>query len=94
MNEQELELDRSNGVCLFSCNKCDETFKYAGDLAKHVRSHTISSPYQCSICQRKFTHIGSLNTHLRIHSGERPYKVNISTFNYLTFANMMFLIVV
>lgn len=75
MNELELQMDRSNGVCLFSCNKCDESFKYAGDLAKHVRSHTISSPYQCSICQRKFTHIGSLNTHLRIHSGERPYKV-------------------
>lgn len=70
MNEEELQLDRSNGVCLFSCNKCDESFKYAGDLAKHVRSHTISSPYQCSICQRKFTHIGSLNTHLRIHSGK------------------------
>lgn len=76
MNVQELEIDRSNGVCLFSCNKCDASFKYAGDLAKHVRSHTISSPYQCSICQRKFTHIGSLNTHLRIHSGERPYKVS------------------
>lgn len=76
MNVQELEMDRSNGVCLFSCNKCDQSFKYAGDLAKHVRSHTISSPYQCSICQRKFTHIGSLNTHLRIHSGERPYKVS------------------
>ncbi|CRK96836.1 CLUMA_CG009879, isoform A [Clunio marinus] len=76
IDEKELEIDRSNGVCLFSCNRCDETFKYAGDLAKHVRSHTISSPYQCSICQRKFTHIGSLNTHLRIHSGERPYKCN------------------
>ena len=76
MNVLELEMDRSNGVCLFSCNKCDASYKYAGDLAKHVRSHTISSPYQCSICQRKFTHIGSLNTHLRIHSGERPYKVS------------------
>jgi uncharacterized Zn-finger protein len=76
MNEQELEIERSSGVCLFSCNKCDLTFKFAGDLAKHVRSHTISSPYQCTICQRKFTHIGSLNTHLRIHSGERPYKCN------------------
>lgn len=87
INEQELELDRSNGVCLFSCNKCDETFKYAGDLAKHVRSHTISSPYQCSICQRKFTHIGSLNTHLRIHSGERPYKVNLTFLSYLLLFN-------
>lgn len=75
INEHELEMDRSNGICLFSCNKCDETFKYAGDLAKHVRSHTINSPYQCSICQRKFTHIGSLNTHLRIHSGEVSFPV-------------------
>lgn len=70
MNEQEMEIVNS-GVCFFQCNflNCDKSFKFAGDLAKHVRSHTISSPYQCSICQRKFTHIGSLNTHLRIHSG-------------------------
>jgi hypothetical protein len=46
MNELELEMERISGACLFSCNKCDETFKYAGDLAKHVRSHTINSPYQ------------------------------------------------
>lgn len=70
-NEQELELDRSNGVCFFQCTQCDKSFKFAGDLAKHVRSHTISSPYRCSICKKVFTHIGSLNTHLRIHSGER-----------------------
>lgn len=73
-NEQELEQDRSNGVCFFQCTQCDKSFKFAGDLAKHVRSHTISSPYRCSICKKVFTHIGSLNTHLRIHSGERPYK--------------------
>lgn len=48
MNELELTMERINGTCLFSCNKCDETFKYAGDLAKHVRSHTINSPYQVS----------------------------------------------
>ena len=73
MNEQEMEIVNS-GVCFFQCTVCDKSYKFAGDLAKHVRSHTISSPYQCSICLRKFTHIGSLNTHLRIHSGERPYK--------------------
>lgn len=73
MNEQEMDIVNS-GVCFFQCTVCDKSYKFAGDLAKHVRSHTISSPYQCSICLRKFTHIGSLNTHLRIHSGERPYK--------------------
>jgi len=71
VNEQELEMDRSNGICFFQCTQCDKSFKFAGDLAKHVRSHTISSPYRCSICGKVFTHIGSLNTHLRIHSGER-----------------------
>lgn len=71
VNEKELEMDRNNGVCFFQCTQCDKSFKFAGDLAKHVRSHTISSPYRCSICGKVFTHIGSLNTHLRIHSGER-----------------------
>lgn len=82
-NEQELEQDRSNGVCFFQCTQCDKSFKFAGDLAKHVRSHTISSPYRCSICKKVFTHIGSLNTHLRIHSGERC--VVIFIFNLFIF---------
>lgn len=60
--------------CLFQCTQCDSSFIFAGDLAKHVRSHTQNKPYQCSICHKTFTHIGSLNTHIRIHSGEKPYK--------------------
>lgn len=71
VNEQELEADRNNGICFFQCTQCDKSFKLVGDLARHTRSHTISSPYRCSICSKVFTHIGSLNTHLRIHSGER-----------------------
>lgn len=63
MNEQELEIERSNGVCLFSCNKCDLTFKFAGDLAKHVRSHTISSPYQVKLSTFDIAHL-SMNFHL------------------------------
>lgn len=53
--------------CLFQCTQCDSSFIFAGDLAKHVRSHITNKPYQCSICSKSFTHIGSLNTHLRIH---------------------------
>lgn len=60
--------------CLFQCTLCDRSFTYAGDLAKHIRSHTQNKPYQCSICHKTFTHIGSLNTHIRIHSGVKPYK--------------------
>lgn len=78
MNEQELEVERSNGVCLFSCNKCDLTFKFAGDLAKHVRSHTISSPYQVKLQKSKpsilmiFSPFSALfvreNSHISAHS--------------------------
>lgn len=74
-----LEERRQTSKCLFQCTLCDKGFKFAGDLAKHVRSHTLNRPYQCSICDKSFTHIGSLSTHIRIHSGEKPYKVMIST---------------
>lgn len=63
-----------DGQPLFQCTQCDQSFAVAGDLARHVRSHTLNKPFQCSICDKTFTHIGSLNTHLRIHSGEKPYK--------------------
>lgn len=67
MDEAEVELINSGPNCFFQCNLCDKSYKFAGDLAKHVRSHTLNRPYQCSICDKSFTHIGSLNTHLRIH---------------------------
>lgn len=69
----DLDLEnRAEGF--FQCTICEKSFQFAGDLAKHVRSHTLNKPYACSICDKSFTHIGSLNTHLRIHSGEKPYK--------------------
>lgn len=42
--------------CFFQCTQCDSSFIYAGDLAKHVRSHTRNKPYQCNICHKTFTH--------------------------------------
>ena len=69
INEIEMDSINSGGGCFFSCSVCDKVYKYAGDLAKHVRSHTMNRCYQCALCQKNFTHIGSLNTHLRIHSG-------------------------
>lgn len=70
INEIEMDSINSGGGCFFSCSVCDKVYKYAGDLAKHVRSHTMNRCYQCALCGKNFTHIGSLNTHLRIHSGE------------------------
>jgi KRAB domain-containing zinc finger protein len=65
IDDAEMEAINSSGDCFFQCTLCDKSYKFAGDLAKHVRSHTLNRPYQCSICEKSFTHIGSLNTHLR-----------------------------
>lgn len=66
-NERLESTPQPAGTCFFQCTQCEKSFKFSGDLAKHVRSHTLNKPFQCSICQKSFTHIGSLNTHIRIH---------------------------
>lgn len=77
------------GQPLFQCRLCDQSFDVAGDLARHVRSHTLNKPFQCSICDKQFTHIGSLNTHLRIHSGEKPYKCTKCTKAFTQSSSLM-----
>lgn len=67
IDNERLETTQQTGTCFFQCTQCEKSFTFSGDLAKHVRSHTLNKPYQCSICERTFTHIGSLNTHIRIH---------------------------
>lgn len=67
IDNERLESTQQVGTCFFQCTQCEKSFKFSGDLAKHVRSHTLNKPYQCSICEKTFTHIGSLNTHIRIH---------------------------
>jgi len=67
IDNERLESTQPTGTCFFQCTQCEKSFKFSGDLAKHVRSHTLNKPYQCSICEKTFTHIGSLNTHIRIH---------------------------
>lgn len=46
INETYLE---NQGDGFFQCTQCEKSFPYAGDLARHVRSHTLNKPYQCSV---------------------------------------------
>lgn len=46
------EVDGSSGgggEGFFQCTVCNKSFTYAGELARHVRSHTLNKPYQCSV---------------------------------------------
>lgn len=38
-----------SGDGFFQCTVCNKSFHFAGELARHVRSHTLNKPYQCSV---------------------------------------------
>ncbi|XP_037957555.1 zinc finger protein 2 [Teleopsis dalmanni] len=73
----------------FQCSQCEQSFRNAGDLSKHVRSHITNKPYQCSICEKTFTHIGSLNTHIRIHTGDKPYQCQLCSKSFTQSSSLM-----
>lgn len=44
-----LQLAASPEGGFFQCSVCHKSFHLAGELARHVRSHTLNKPYQCSV---------------------------------------------
>lgn len=45
------------------CEHCSRSFVTKGDLNKHMRKHTGSTPYQCQLCEKRFTDISALYRH-------------------------------
>lgn len=48
LNQQDRSSPTS-GDGFFQCTVCNKSFHFAGELARHVRSHTLNKPYQCSV---------------------------------------------
>ncbi|XP_060714434.1 zinc finger protein 646 [Tachysurus vachellii] len=57
----------------FKCNVCGKSYRHAGSLINHKRSHQTGI-FQCSICRKNYPHLAALRSHLRIHKG-RPSMV-------------------
>ncbi|XP_049861337.1 gastrula zinc finger protein XlCGF57.1-like [Schistocerca gregaria] len=46
------------------CQYCRKNFAAAGDLTKHLRTHTGERPYECADCGARFAQGGGLKNHI------------------------------
>uniref|UniRef100_A0A1B8XWY3 Zinc finger protein 646 n=1 Tax=Xenopus tropicalis TaxID=8364 RepID=A0A1B8XWY3_XENTR len=57
----------------YKCNQCDKTYRHAGSLVNHKKTHQIGL-YTCLICQKEYSNPMGLKNHLRIHSEEKRFR--------------------
>ncbi|XP_051531061.1 zinc finger protein 646-like [Myxocyprinus asiaticus] len=55
----------------FKCHICGKSYRHAGSLINHKRSHQTGI-FQCSICRKNYPNLAALRSHLRIHKGRPP----------------------
>lgn len=61
----------------FKCNECGKTYRHAGSLVNHKRSHQTGN-YQCTVCCKQYSHLAALHSHLRSHK-TRPNSQSMGT---------------
>ncbi|CDQ58701.1 unnamed protein product [Oncorhynchus mykiss] len=61
----------------FKCQVCGKSYRHAGSLINHKRSHQTGI-YQCSICRKTYPHMAALRSHIRIHRAH-PSSFNLSS---------------
>ena len=60
----------------YKCDQCDYASSRAGDLRRHLKTHSGEKPYKCDQCDYASSQAGHLRTHLKTHSGEKSNKCN------------------
>ncbi|XP_056598066.1 zinc finger protein 646 isoform X1 [Triplophysa dalaica] len=61
----------------FKCQECGKSYRHAGSLVNHKRSHQTGH-YQCTVCCKQYPHLAALHSHLRSHK-TRPNSQSMST---------------
>ena len=51
------------------CNLCDYASSHAGDLRRHIKTHTGEKSNKCSLCDYASSQAGDLRTHMKKHTG-------------------------
>ena len=60
----------------YKCNQCGFASSYAGNLRRHLKTHSGEKQNKCNQCDFASSHADNLRTHLKMHSGEKSNKCN------------------
>ncbi|XP_010887185.3 zinc finger protein 646 [Esox lucius] len=77
LNKAEQSRFTENGERRFKCQICGKSYRHAGSLINHKRSHQTGI-FQCSICRKTYPHMAALRSHVRIHKAH-PSSFNLNS---------------
>ena len=58
------------------CNQCEYASSEAGNLRRHLRTHSGEKSNKCNQCNYASSDASNLRNHLKTHSGEKSNKCN------------------
>ena len=71
------------------CNLFDYASSYAGNLMRHLKTHSGEKSNKCIQCGFASVQAGDLRTHLKTHSGEKSNKCNQCDYATSLASNLM-----
>ncbi|XP_068100034.1 zinc finger protein 646 [Hyperolius riggenbachi] len=72
----------------FKCQECNKTYRHAGSLINHRKTHQ-TGVYSCSLCSKQMFNVAALNNHFRAHFKSRAgRKLEDSYHNSASFSDL------